>query len=91
MAQTCECGCRHGTSPSSAPVGKETRRPALMPEDTVAAAAVRTPFALLVLQRFGIDACCGGPLTLAQAAALAGIPVETLLLALEPAVAPPTT
>ncbi len=91
MAQTCECGCRHGTSPSSAPVGHAARPPALTPEDTVAAAALRTPFALLVLQRFGIDGCCGGPLTLAQAAALAGVPAETLLLALEPAVAPPTT
>ena len=38
------------------------------------------PFGLLVLQRFGIDACCGGSLTLAQAAASAGVPVETLLL-----------
>lgn len=91
MAQTCECGCRHGTSPSSAPVGHPARPPGLMPEDTVAAAALRTPFALLVLQRLGIDACCGGSLTLAQAAASAGVPVETLLLALEPAVAPPTT
>ncbi len=63
----------------------------LMPEDTVAAATIRTPFALLVLQRFGIDACCGGSLTLAQAAGSAGIPVETLLLALEPAVVPPPT
>ena len=44
-----------------------------------------------ILQRFGIDACCGGHLTLAQAAASAGIPVKTLLCALEPLVTPPTT
>jgi iron-sulfur cluster repair protein YtfE (RIC family) len=62
-----------------------------MPEDTVVAAALRAPFALSVLQRLGIDACCGGHLTLAQAAASAGVPVETLLRALEPAVPPPTT
>jgi iron-sulfur cluster repair protein YtfE (RIC family) len=64
---------------------------ALVPEDTVAAAALRSPHALLVLQRFGIDACCGGHLTLVQAAASAGVPVETVLGALESGGAMPTT
>jgi regulator of cell morphogenesis and NO signaling len=31
------------------------------------------PAALAVLQRFGIDACCGGALTLAEAAARQGV------------------
>jgi len=50
-------------------------------------AAVRTvedvarehPDALEVLKAHGIDYCCGGRLTLAEAAAAAGIPVEALL------------
>jgi iron-sulfur cluster repair protein YtfE (RIC family) len=61
-----------------------------MPEDTVETAAGRSPYGLLILQQFGIDACCGGQLTLAQAAASAGVPVETLLRALDPAVATTT-
>jgi iron-sulfur cluster repair protein YtfE (RIC family) len=62
-----------------------------VPEDTVEAAALRSPYALLVLQHFGIDVCCGGHLTLAQAADAAGVPVETVLRALEPAMATPAT
>ena len=91
MGQTCGCGCRHGASPSPADAGTTARSPALVPEDTVAAAVLRSPYGLLVLQRFGIDTCCGGHLTLAQAAASAGVPVETLLRALEPAVSSSTT
>ena len=88
MGQTCECGCRHGASQTLVDVG-HTARP-LVPEDTVEAAARRSPSGLLTLQRFGIDACCGGHLTLAQAAAAAGVPVEMVLRALEPAVATTT-
>jgi regulator of cell morphogenesis and NO signaling len=57
----------------------------MTPEDTVEATARRSPQGLPILQRFGIDTCCGGHLTLAQAAAAAGVPVETVLEALEPA------
>ena len=91
MGQTCECGCRHGASPTLVDVEAHGAPPALVPEDTVEAAARRSPSGLLILQRFGIDACCGGHLTLAQAAASAGVPVETVLRALEPAGATPTT
>jgi len=91
MSQTCGCGCRHGAAPSPAEAGPMARPLSLMPEDTVEAAARRAPHGLPILQRFGIDACCGGHLTLAQAAASAGVPVETLLRALEPAVPAPTT
>ena len=90
MGQTCGCGCRHGASSSSVDLGQKTRPLSLAPEDTVEAAALRSPYGLLVLQHFGIDACCGGHLTLAQAAAAAGVPVETVLRALEPAVATTT-
>jgi hypothetical protein len=87
MGQTCGCGCCHSASPSPVEAGPMTRPLALMPEDTVEAAARRSPQGLPILQRFGIDTCCGGHLTLAQAAASAGVPVETVLRALEPAVA----
>jgi hypothetical protein len=90
MGQTCGCGCRHGALPSPVDVGPTARLLALVPEDTVEAAARRSPSGLLALQRFGIDACCGGQLTLAQAAAAAGVPVETVLRALEPAAATTT-
>jgi iron-sulfur cluster repair protein YtfE (RIC family) len=36
-----------------------------------------------VLRSLGIDTCCGGRLTLGQAAASAGVPVETVLAALD--------
>ena len=91
MGQTCECGCRHGASPTLVGVRPTARTPALVPDDTVDAAARRSPSGLLTLQRFGIDACCGGHLTLAQAAAAAGVPIETVLRALESAGATPTT
>jgi iron-sulfur cluster repair protein YtfE (RIC family) len=55
----------------------------LTPEDTVEATARRSRYGGLLLQTLGIDTCCGGHLTLAQAAAAAGIPVETVLRAFE--------
>ena len=89
MSQTCGCGC--GKSPSPVDLRDPGRPLVLGPEDTVAAAVARAPDGLLVLQRLGIDACCGGHLTLAQAAASAGVPVQTLVDALQPLVSPPTT
>ena len=91
MGQTCECGCRHGASPSPVEADHTARTLAPMPEDTVEAAARRSPHGLPILERFGIDTCCGGHLTLEQAAASAGVPVETVLRALESAGATPTT
>lgn len=37
---------------------------------------------LEVMQRMGINHCCGAQLTLAEAAAAAGVPLQTLLEAL---------
>jgi regulator of cell morphogenesis and NO signaling len=53
--------------------------PALALEETVATAGKRSPRTLAVLRELGIDTCCGGSLTLAQAAASAGIPSERVL------------
>jgi iron-sulfur cluster repair protein YtfE (RIC family) len=50
-------------------------------EQTVAEVA-RDPRALAVLESMGINHCCGGNLSLAEAAAAAGVPLTTLLDAL---------
>lgn len=49
--------------------------------------ASRAPGALAELQRLGINHCCGAHMTLAEAAAAAGVPVDTLLRALNDTVA----
>jgi len=71
------CGCSHGEASVCDATGLT-----LAPEDTVATAVRRSPRALEILRGFGIDTCCGGGLTLAQAAASAGIPAERVLRAL---------
>lgn len=82
MGETCACGCKHGvTAGPGATVGTEGRRPDGSAE-TVEDAARRSPRAAETLRGFGIDTCCGGRLTLSQAAASAGIAVETVLEAL---------
>ena len=82
MGETCACGCQHGvTAGPGATVGTEGRRPDGSAE-TVEDAARRSPHAAEILRGFGIDTCCGGRLTLSQAAASAGIAVETVLEAL---------
>ena len=43
-----------------------------------------TPSAAAVLNRLGIDTCCGGSLPLADAAASVGLPLAQLLAALRP-------
>jgi iron-sulfur cluster repair protein YtfE (RIC family) len=51
--------------------------------DTINAIVARYPAALPVLQRFGLDTCCGGALPLATAAAHHGLNVQVVLEALE--------
>jgi uncharacterized protein (DUF2249 family) len=55
--------------------------------ETVDAVRHRSPQTDAVFERFGIDRCCGGRLTLREAAASAGVAVETLTGALEAALA----
>jgi regulator of cell morphogenesis and NO signaling len=71
MSGECGCGCKHGTRGAAGP--------AIALEETVDTAVKRLPGALPVLRELGIDTCCGGSLTLAQAAASAGIPSERVL------------
>jgi len=71
----CTCGCAHN-------------RPQLMVDrggasaDTTVEEAKKQPGALEVLQRFGINHCCGAHLPLREAAAAAGVRVEDVLDAL---------
>ena len=57
--------------------------PALCATLTVNETLLRFPNAVKVFNAFGVDACCGGAATLAEAADDAGIPLELLLDALE--------
>ena len=56
---------------------------ALAPHATVNDTRLRYPVSIKVFNAFGIDACCGGAATLAQAAADAGIALDLLLDALD--------
>lgn len=55
-------------------------------EWTVNEALRHAPDAAAVFNRLGIDTCCGGSLTLREAAQSAGLTPEALLAALGPAV-----
>ena len=55
------------------------------PNETLNELVARAPEALPVLQRFGLDTCCGGALTLAVAAQHHGLKVSELLAAIRAA------
>jgi regulator of cell morphogenesis and NO signaling len=54
-------------------------------EQIVGDVAHRHDGALEVMKQMGINHCCGAQLTLAEAAAAAGVPIEALLEALNEA------
>lgn len=58
---------------------------AIDPSETLNTLVARAPETLPVLQRFGLDTCCGGALPLAVAAQHHDLPLETLLMALREA------
>lgn len=66
MAHECGCQC-------------ESR---VDPRDTVGDLVRRNADALPILEAKGINHCCGAHLTLAEAAAAAGVPLDALLDAL---------
>jgi regulator of cell morphogenesis and NO signaling len=55
---------------------------AIAADDTINAIVARYPQALATLQRFGLDACCGGSLPLQTAARRHGIELVEILAAL---------
>jgi iron-sulfur cluster repair protein YtfE (RIC family) len=59
---------------------------ALSPDQTVNETVQRAPWTLPVLKSFGIDTCCGGAATLAEASGRHGIELPVLLDALARAV-----
>ncbi|HSE94096.1 MAG TPA: DUF542 domain-containing protein [Methylomirabilota bacterium] len=76
MADTCSCcgGVEIG-KPAAAPARVDANR-------TVNELIAASPAALAVMQRSGIDHCCGAALTLTEAAASAGADLPALLAAL---------
>jgi iron-sulfur cluster repair protein YtfE (RIC family) len=71
-----ECGCHSGGATRS------TTLPMIMSEQTVGDVVHHDPGTLEVMKDMGINHCCGAQLTLAEAAASAGVPLDTLLKAL---------
>jgi iron-sulfur cluster repair protein YtfE (RIC family) len=75
MASTCGCG-----STTTAREVSSTER--IHAELRVGDVTARDAGALEIMQRLGINHCCGAGLTLAEAAASAGVPLDRLLQAL---------
>ncbi|HEU4369375.1 MAG TPA: DUF542 domain-containing protein [Methylomirabilota bacterium] len=74
------CGCGHGDrGPAIA------TRPGRYAGDERIGEVARNPGALAVLERFGLNHCCGGHLSLREGAAAAGVQLPALLRALEEA------
>ncbi|HJP57011.1 MAG TPA: DUF542 domain-containing protein [Gemmatimonadales bacterium] len=67
----------------------QTPFPSLAPALTVNDLLRERPEAAAVLNRLGIDTCCGGSLTLADAAASVGLPLAELLAAVRPPLGAP--
>jgi uncharacterized protein (DUF2249 family) len=75
MTHTCEC--HHAST-----VALDEKLRAIRADDTVADVARRYAGALETMKAMGINHCCGAHLSLREAAAAAGVPLDTLLAAL---------
>ncbi|HWC05101.1 MAG TPA: DUF542 domain-containing protein [Methylomirabilota bacterium] len=82
MGETCGCGCKHAATADPGAVERPVGRRTIASGETVEGAVKWSPRAAEILRGLGIDTCCGGRLTLSQAAASAGVSVETVLEAL---------
>lgn len=72
-----ECSCRHDS-----PMALDTPRTPVRAEQTVADVTDHRAGALEIMKEMQINHCCGAHLTLREAAAAAGVPVDALLAAL---------
>lgn len=90
MTQGCRC-CSHESATERLTIGAHPAVAAVKPTDTVQAVSDRSPRALDAMKALGINHCCGAHLSLAEAAASAGVPFETLLARLEEALAAEAT
>jgi|SoiMetStandDraft_5_1073268.scaffolds.fasta_scaffold352718_1 iron-sulfur cluster repair protein YtfE (RIC family) len=78
MTVACRCGGGHGDE--AAAVAARLGRYA---GDERIGDVAREPAALAVLERFGVNHCCGAHLSLREGAAAAGVELSGLLRALE--------
>ena len=74
------CSCQHGSSKDPDATFVPVRA-----EQTVGEIVERNPATLEVMQRMGINHCCGAGLSLREAAASVGRPLEALISALDEA------
>jgi hypothetical protein len=87
------CTCDHGGLVPERVVGRPhgLQVPApwapVTPDETVGAVARRSYRAREVMDRLGLNHCCGAHLTLAEAAAAAGLSVDGVMRALNEALA----
>ena len=72
-----ECSCRHDS-----PMALDTPGTPVRAEQTVADVTEHRAGALGIMKDLGINHCCGAHLTLREAAAAAGVPLDALLAAL---------
>jgi iron-sulfur cluster repair protein YtfE (RIC family) len=72
-----ECGCQ-----SHSPTADQTAGAPITADLTVGDVAHPVAGALDIMKEMGINHCCGAHLTLREAAASAGVPLEALLDAL---------
>lgn len=72
MTKSCGCGCGHG----------DGKRAARYTAATSVADAARDAAGRAVLERFGLNHCCGAHLSLREGAAAAGVPIDDVLAAL---------
>jgi iron-sulfur cluster repair protein YtfE (RIC family) len=74
---THQCGCHHDS-----PAVSDRSLPPACAEQTVAEVVRERAGALDILKQMGINHCCGANLSLREAAAAAGVPLERLMAAL---------
>lgn len=78
MSERCSC-CAHETAPATTGLAIGRTEALVRASDTVESVGRRSARALATMKELGINHCCGGHLTLAEAAAAAGVPLDTLL------------
>ena len=80
-----ECSCDHG---SPMVPGVREMAPLISADETVGDVVHHHAGALEVMKAMGINHCCGAQLTLREAAASAGVPLDVLVTALKGREAP---
>ena len=86
MTATCRC-CSHETTSERVTIGAPRPASVVKATDTVQSVSDRSPRALETMKSLGLNHCCGAHLSLEEAAASAGVPVETVLARLDEALA----